>query len=168
MRTDRPLALLWQRFVWVSLPLMAALLLAAVCTELARSWMTHDSLPAPPSLWQFVAHALLLHSLFGVDSLSAGVWYVAIDVQLYALLLDLLWLARRLGESAPLLVAAVVLASLFFFNLDSDWDNWAVYFFGAYGVGALAYWLSRTRPAAEPVQVLALDAEIAGSQRSRR
>jgi peptidoglycan/LPS O-acetylase OafA/YrhL len=143
LRTDRPLALLWQRFVRVSLPLMAALLLAMVCTELARSWMTHDSLPDPPSLWQFVAHALLLHSLLGVDSLSAGVWYVAIDVQLYALLLGLLWLARRLGEAAPLLVMAVVLASLFFFNLDSDWDNWALYFFGAYGLGALAYWLSR-------------------------
>ena len=143
LRTDRPLTLLWQRFVRVSLPLMAALLLAMVCTELARSWMAHDSLPEPPSLWQFVAHALLIHSLLGVDSLSAGVWYVAIDVQLYALLLGLLWLARRLGETAPLLVVAAVLASLFYFNLDSDWDNWAPYFFGAYGLGALAYWLSR-------------------------
>ena len=143
LQTDRPLAMLWQRFVRVSLPLMAALLLAMVCTEVARIWMTHDSLPDPPTLWQFVAHALLAHSLLGVDSLSAGVWYVAIDVQLYALLLGLLWLARRLGEAASLLVAAVALASLYYFNLDSDWDNWAVYFFGAYGLGALAYWLSR-------------------------
>jgi peptidoglycan/LPS O-acetylase OafA/YrhL len=143
LRSDRPLTLLWQRFVRVSLPLMAALLLAMACTEVARYWMTHDSLPDPPSLWQFVAHALLVHSLLGVDSLSAGVWYVAIDVQLFALLLGLLWVARRLGETAALLVAAVALASLFHFNLDSDWDNWAIYFFGAYGLGALAYWLSR-------------------------
>ena len=143
LRTGRPLALLWQRFVRVSLPLMAALLLAMVCTEVARFWMAHDSLPAPPTLWQFVAHALLIHSLLGVDSLSAGVWYVAIDVQLFALLLGLLWLGRRLGMVAPLLVATVVLASLFHFNRDSGWDNWAVYFFGAYGLGALAYWLSR-------------------------
>ncbi len=143
LRTERPLALLWQRFVRVSLPLMAALLLAMVCTEIARYWMAHDSLPAPPTLWQLVAHALLLHSLLGVDSLSAGVWYVAIDVQLYALLLGLLWLGRRLGWAAPLLVAIVMLASLFHFNRDSGWDNWALYFFGAYGLGALAYWLSR-------------------------
>lgn len=143
LRTDRPLASLWQRFVRVSLPLLAALLLAMVCTEIARTWMTHDSLPAPPSLWQFVAHALLIHSLLGVDSLSAGVWYVAIDVQLYALLLGLLWLGRQLGTTAPLLVVAVVLASLFHFNRDSDWDSWAIYFFGAYGLGALAYWVSR-------------------------
>ncbi|MBT9464088.1 acyltransferase family protein [Hydrogenophaga sp.] len=147
LRTERPLALLWQRFLRVSLPLMAALLLAMVCTEIARYWMTHDSLPAPPTLWQFVAHALLIHSVLGVDSLSAGVWYVAIDVQLYALLLGLLWLeqraTRRSGALAPLLVVAMVLASLFHFNRDSDWDNWAIYFFGAYGLGALAYWVSR-------------------------
>lgn len=148
LRAERPLALLWQRFVRVSLPLIVALLLAMVCTEVARYWMAHDSLPEPPTLWQFVAHALLIHSLLGVDSLSAGVWYVAIDVQLYALLLGLLWLGRRLGEplsmAAPLLlVVAVVLASLFFFNRDSGWDNWALYFFGAYGLGAMAYWLSR-------------------------
>lgn len=144
LRSERPLALLWQRFVRVSLPLMAALLLAMVCTEVARYWMAHDSLPALPTLWQFVAHALLLHSLLGVDSLSAGVWYVAIDVQLYALLLGLLWLGRKWGAAAPLLlVGAVVLGSLFHFNRDSGWDNWAVYFFGAYGLGALTYWLSR-------------------------
>lgn len=147
LRSERPLTLLWQRFVRVSLPLMAALLLAMVCTEIARQWMAHDSLPAPPTLWQLVAHALLVHSLLGVDSLSAGVWYVAIDVQLYAVLLGLLWLGRRLGGhltmGAPLLVATVVLASLFHFNRDSGWDNWALYFFGAYGLGALAFWVSR-------------------------
>ena len=145
--TDRPLVKLWERFVRVSLPLMAALLLAMVCSEIARYWITHDSLPAPPTLWQFVAHALLLHSLLGVDSLSAGVWYVAIDVQLYALLLGLLWLGQRLprrwGAASQLLVVAVVLASLFHFNRNSEWDNWAVYFFGAYGLGALAFWVSR-------------------------
>lgn len=143
LRRGRPQAWLWQRFVRVSLPLMAALLLAMVCTEVARFWMAHDSLPEPPTLWQFVAHALLIHSWVGVDSLSAGVWYVAIDVQLYALLLGLLWLGQRLGIAAPPLVAVVVLASLFYFNRDSGWDNWAVYFFGAYGLGALAYWVSR-------------------------
>lgn len=147
LRTERPLGLLWQRFVRVSLPLIAALLLAMVCTEIARYWMAHDSLPEPATLWQFVAHSLLIHSLLGVDSLSAGVWYVAIDVQLYALLLGLLWLGRRMGGQlsvvAPVLVVAVVLASLFHFNRDSGWDNWALYFFGAYGLGALAYWLSR-------------------------
>lgn len=46
LRSEHPLTLLWQRFLRVSLPLMAALLLAMVCTEVARQWMIHDSLSA--------------------------------------------------------------------------------------------------------------------------
>ncbi|MBS4036743.1 MAG: acyltransferase, partial [Hydrogenophaga sp.] len=98
LRTSAPLALLWQRYARVALPYLASLLVAMVCTEVARFWMTHDSLPDRPDLWQFVTHALLVHTLLDVDSLSAGVWYVAIDFQLYALLLGLLWLLGRAGR----------------------------------------------------------------------
>ena len=153
----RPSALLWQRYVRVALPYLAALLLAMVCTELARRWMTHDSLPDPPGLWQVLTHALLVHSLLDVDSLSAGVWYVAIDFQLFALLLGLLWLARhwpagargRAGLLARVLVALMVLGSLFHFNRDATWDDWALYFFGAYGLGVLTCWGSHPRASTE-------------------
>ena len=37
-------------------------------------------------------------------------------------------------------MATGVAASLLYFNRDADWDVWAVYFFGAYGLGMLAYW----------------------------
>ena len=50
LRTDRPLAVLRQRFARVSLPLFATLVLAMICNEVARHWMTHESLPAPPGL----------------------------------------------------------------------------------------------------------------------
>lgn len=143
LRATAPLGQVGQRYVRTALPYIASLLVAMLCTELARLWMAHDSLPAPPGLWQFVSHALLLHTLLDVDSLSAGVWYVAIDFQLYALLLGLLWLARRqhaAGVWAQALVVIVVAASLLHFNRDSAWDNWALYFFGAYGLGALTWW----------------------------
>ena len=146
LRTSAPLGLLWQRYARVALPYLASLLVAMVCTEVARFWMTHDSLPGRPDLWQFVTHALLVHTLLDVDSLSAGVWYVAIDFQLYALLLGLLWLLGRAGREpfarpmVLLVVLMVVVASLFHFNLDADWDSWALYFFGAYGLGVLAWW----------------------------
>jgi len=140
-----PGRLLWQRYVRVALPYLAALGVAMVCTELARLWMAHDSLPAPPGLWQLLTHALLVHTLLDVDSLSAGVWYVAIDFQLYALLIGLLWLSRRgAGLWAKALVGAVVLASLFHFNRDAGWDSWALYFFGAYGLGVLTQWSTRS------------------------
>jgi len=63
----------------------------------------------------------------------------------------LLWVASRWPVAASnwrrrlsrALVWAVGLASLFYFNCDADWDVWGLYFFGAYGLGALAYWFSQ-------------------------
>lgn len=146
--TANPANAILRRFFKLVPPFMAAIAFAIVASELARLWMTHDSISATPSLGQIFAHAFLLHSLLDVESLSAGVWYVAIDFQLYALLTILLWLATLLGSGygpawlRPALVAAVVAASLFYFNRDSDWDVWALYFAGSYGMGALAWWAS--------------------------
>lgn len=146
--TPQPLMLLRKRYLRTAAPYLAALLLSLLCTEFARYWMEHDSLPERAELGQFLAHALLLHGVLGFDSISAGVWYVAIDFQLFALLLGLLWVARalngRLALSATLLLLGVIL-SLYGFNLDSDWDNWAIYFLGSYGLGVLAYWAAQPR-----------------------
>lgn len=145
LTSEQPVWMVWQRYVRVGMPFLAALLVAIVCTEIASQWMSHGSLPESPDFWQFVAHALLVHSLLDVDSLSAGAWYVAVDMQLFAVLLCLLWVAKKWALSAIVIqswVAVCVMASLFFFNRNSDWDNWALYFFGAYGLGSLTYWFS--------------------------
>ncbi len=144
--TPQPLSLIAKRYLRTTLPLLAALLLSMACAELARRWMLHDSIPDRPEAGQFFAHVLLLQNVIGVDSLSAGVWYVAIDFQLFALLLGLLWIARRLGAGLALsatLLGFGVTMSLYGFNLDSDWDAWAPYFLGAYGLGALAFWATQ-------------------------
>ena len=139
-----PLALIWQRYQRLILPLLAALLLAMASASLARHWLGADFIPEAPSALQLLAHATLLQGLLGYDALSAGVWYVAIDFQLFALLSLLLWLGRspQWGR-APLL--GLMLASLFYFNLDAGWDNWALYFFGSYGLGAAAFWAANSR-----------------------
>jgi len=80
-----------------------------------------------------------------------GAWYVAIDLQLFAVLVGLLWLARRGWRHpsrlvvGPVLVAALALASAFIFNRDAALDAWAPYFFAAYGLGALVHWLGLSR-----------------------
>jgi peptidoglycan/LPS O-acetylase OafA/YrhL len=150
LRGRHPLRLVLSRYIKISLPYLAALLVAMVCTEVARRWMAHDSIPDTPDLLQFLAHALLLHSLLGMDALSAGVWYVAIDFQLFTLFVAVLWLARSVADgvtrasayAAMLLLLALALGSLFYFNRDSAWDNWALYFVGAYALGAVACWAS--------------------------
>jgi len=144
-----PLPLAWNRYGRLMLPVLAAIGLAVVCAAIARAWMPlESSVPAAPDMPQLLTHVLLLQNLLGYEALSAGVWYVAIDFQLFVLMVALLWLARRAPAAgacrhpASVLVSALTIASLFHFNRDAAWDNWALYFFGAYGLGVLAFWAS--------------------------
>ena len=142
--------LLWRRYLRLVLPFLAALALTlGACGLIASSWP--ELVPADISAGQLFAHALLLHDVLGYEALTVGAWYVAIDLQLFALLVGLLWLARRGWRHpgrlvvGPLLVAGVALASAFAFNLDPSLDAWAPYFFAAYGLGALVHWLGLWR-----------------------
>lgn len=136
-----PLALIWKRYLRLAIPYLSAIGLAIVCAAIANQWMDDESIPARASFRQWLAHAFLLQSLLDFDSLSAGVWYIAIDFQLFALMALLLWLGR-IRFLAPALVLTVAIASLFWFNRDASWNNWALYFFGSYGLGAAAWWAS--------------------------
>jgi peptidoglycan/LPS O-acetylase OafA/YrhL len=141
-----PLGIMWRRYTKLAPPFVIATLLAAGASVIASAWMTHESISSAPSVSQLAAHVLLLHSVLGYESLSAGAWYVAIDFQLYAGAALLLWLCGRLSGGvsrpwlAPVVVAVAVISSLFYFNRDADWDVWAPYFFGSYGLGMLAWW----------------------------
>lgn len=160
LTTPRPLATVWRRYQKLVVPYAAAIVIAIVGAAVARTWMHHDSIPAAPQLAQFVAHILLLHNILDVDALSAGVWYIAIDLQLFALLVFTLWLGRAVSRNALALgvplVAALAGLSLFWFNRDASWDIWAVYFFGAYGMGVLAFWASN--PERSPMSLIVLAA----------
>ncbi len=147
--SSKPLMLLLKRYLKLVAPLLVAVLIAIASAAIARTLMTHDSVPGRPTLPQVLAHALLLQGFLGYEGLSAGVWYIAIDFQLFALLVGILWLARALGRrnaavavAGALLVATLAVSSLFYFNRDGDWDNWGVYFFGAYALGIASYWTS--------------------------
>ncbi|MGD9943217.1 MAG: acyltransferase family protein [Burkholderiaceae bacterium] len=144
LQACRPLAVLGRRYLRLALPLIAAVALAVLCSDIARRWMVDEAISAPPTPWQLAAHALLLTDVLGYEALSAGIWYVAIDLQLFALLLGLLYVAARLPRSvAPMPVLSLGAASLLFFNRDASWDVWGLYFFGSYALGALAWWASR-------------------------
>ena len=145
--SEKPLALLGRRYLRLALPFFAAVLLTLACSSLVARWLP-ELVPASVGAGQLLAHLLLLHGVLGHESLTVGAWYVAIDLQLFALLLGLLWLARgwpRVRALGPALVLAVAMASLWVFNLDADGDIWAPYFFGAYGLGALVHWAGRSQ-----------------------
>ena len=147
LTTTAPLTLLKKRYFKLVIPYIAAVLLSILCASVARQLMVHDSIPNPPTIGQMLAHIVLLQNILDVDSLSAGVWYIAIDFQLFSLLLGTLWLARSVSKEFAgtsifgiMLVCLLALVSLFYFNRDSNWDMWALYFFGAYALGVLTYW----------------------------
>jgi peptidoglycan/LPS O-acetylase OafA/YrhL len=145
------------RYLRLALPLMTALALAVAAAALARVWLQADFMPSPPRWGQALAHTLLLQDLIDAEALSAGIWYVAIDLQLYALLAVLLWLGQRGSRPAPALwlVAGLMLASLLVFNRQAHWDDWGLYFFGSYALGALAGWAAGSRRALRWLGLLA-------------
>lgn len=142
-----------QRYVRVVLPMLAALLVGALCAKVAGLWMVHDSLPTPTegtdTVVRWIGHALLLQDVLALEALSAGVWYVAIDFQLYVLLLAVLWCARRTQHPKVVgsaLVLVLMVLAWFGFNRSANWDVLALYFFGSYGLGVLTYWATRAAP----------------------
>jgi peptidoglycan/LPS O-acetylase OafA/YrhL len=142
-----PLKAVRDRYLRLVLPYAGTLLLAMLCAAWARQWMSHESIPDAASAWQVAAHLLLLQDLLGVPALSAGIWYVSIDLQLFVLFLSVLWVAallqRRLDggpSTSAWLVLGAVLAAVLHFNRDPSWDVAAPYFFGSYGLGVLAAW----------------------------
>ncbi len=154
---DDALALAWKRYRRLVPPLLFAVAFAALVTALVRPWFAHASLSAPPTLPQLLAHALLLQHLLGFEALSAGVWYVAIDFQLFAASALLAVVARRASHRSalPVLVVLLAAASLLYFNLYTAWSDGAPYFFGSYALGMLARWSAEPRLARAALPAIA-------------
>lgn len=142
-------ALIWRRYKRLITPFLFAVTLAALITALVRPWFIHDSLSGAPTIGQLLAHVFLLYDLIGLEALSAGVWYVAIDFQLFALTAVFTALCWRmplgLQRLYPLLITAFTAVSLWMLNRNESLEAYAPFFFGYYGLGVLAYWTAHTR-----------------------
>lgn len=122
-----------------------ALLMISVAVAASRDTIHANWLPNAPSIWQFLAHGLLMHDILGFEALSSGAWYVAVDFQLYALLIVLCHaLHTENHKHLSIVVAAICTASMWYFNRMDELDIWAIYFFAAYGLGVLAAWAKRS------------------------
>lgn len=142
---ESPLRLIVRRYLRLIIPYAVAIVLAIISAATARCWMTDASIPAHPEFLQVLAHLTLLQDLCDFEALVAGIWYLAIDFQLYALMA--LLCCGRTRTAALVLLPGLWIASLFWFNRDPGWDTCALYFFGSYGLGAAAWWASQRRHA---------------------
>jgi peptidoglycan/LPS O-acetylase OafA/YrhL len=153
----------WLGRAWrLGIPYWLMLLFAIAIAALARQIQPDIDTPTVPQWWQVVAHFLFLQDIFESDALSTGVWYVAVDLQLSALFLILVFASSvftaRVAKSNPVdsnallsnallsnaitaervLTVAVwllMLMALFGFNRWRSLDSWAIYFFGSFGLG---------------------------------
>jgi peptidoglycan/LPS O-acetylase OafA/YrhL len=148
------LPMIGHRYLRLAIPYLAALSVTVLVTEWVRPEFDFASLSAPPDWAQALAHIALMEHLLGMESLSAGVWYVAIDLQLYLIVLATLVLVNQLAAKRASLRAnrllwqvwlVLTLVSLIRWSLNDDLDIYGLYFFGAYGLGLLAYRARQSR-----------------------
>jgi hypothetical protein len=131
------LNLIWNRYLRLFAPYVVALLVTLVCAWITRFWVQDEYVGESETLGQFLAHLFFLQGILGLDSISAGAWYVAIDWQLYAVLAIMLGMFPN--YRAVIWVSLIlILASLLYFNRLSHYENYLIYFIGAYGLGLLA------------------------------
>lgn len=131
-----------KRYIRLVFPFGAAVTSAVLSAELARYWTNDPILPLSASFIQFISHLFLVHTITGQESLSTGVWYVAIDFQLFLLTNVLVWTSGRFlwSGTAPFFVGLLTIVSLIWIRNWSDWDGWAFYFYYSYGIGVLIGW----------------------------
>ena len=132
----------WRRLF---VPFYAALVLVLLAAIPGREWLAGDWVPQPPDAATLMAHATGLYDYLGIDALSAGAWYVTIDLQLHALTLALAWIvgccSTRPGQQASMFLALVLggaAVSLLWINRHPEWDFQPLYFFGSFALGIAA------------------------------
>lgn len=75
-----------KRYVRLMPAFLLAILGVALVVTWLRPWIDQAWLTEPPTLWQWLSHALLIQDLVGQPSMTVGAWYVAIDFQLFVVL----------------------------------------------------------------------------------
>ena len=136
------LKLILNRYLRLFAPYAAALIFTIVCAYIARFWVNDEFVGESETLSQFLAHLFFIQGILGLDSISAGAWYIAIDWQLYSVL-AILFVSFPRYQALIWLVSLLAVSSLLFFNRSSDYEAYFIYFIGSYGLGVLAYLASR-------------------------
>jgi peptidoglycan/LPS O-acetylase OafA/YrhL len=136
-----------RRYVRLGLPYLAAMALAIAAAATARGHLSEEVIGTPPTIEQVLAHVAFLQDILGYPSLSAGLWFVAIEFQLGLMYLAILLardvVVRFVSIDRDYVCLAlgwpVALVSLFYFNVDESFDAWGIYFFAQFFTGVVVY-----------------------------
>ena len=146
---------IWQKYLRLVIPYLGAIALAIAASFVASRLMQHDSISAMPDVPQLLSHLFFLQNILGYESLSAGLWYVAIDFHLFVFCALVVFLVEKLSPASwsyrstrlisVTIFSGLTIASVMFFNLYDVFDVWFFYFFAAYGLGLLAAYLAKSQ-----------------------
>lgn len=147
-KTNNVLIEIIKRYLRLAVPMMLAIsLMITVSTSIKFNldnltdwnWLTNLH-----SFLQIFSHIILAQDLLHQESLSTGVWYVAIDFQLFIMVMCLC-LIYKISSRDILIktIYALIITSLFF--TPSQYDNIAIYFFYSYGLGLLIYCIKHAK-----------------------
>jgi peptidoglycan/LPS O-acetylase OafA/YrhL len=146
---------IWQKYLRLVIPYLGAITLAIAASFVASRLMQHHSISAMPDVPQLLSHLFFLQNILGYESLSAGLWYVAIDFQLFAFCALVVFLVEKLSPASwsyritrlisLIIFSALTIASVIFFNRHDVYDVWFIFFFATYGLGLLAACLAKSQ-----------------------
>lgn len=143
-----------RRVLRLGIPYWTAILLVVAISSLTKSWVQGPPLvDGPISGPRLAANLAFLQDVLHLGNISAGTWFVCVDLQfglVFAVMLGIVQLLSRLltrgeGDTNSIVLTLVFvpmgLASLFWFNVHpDDYSAWVVYFFHMPLFGALAWW----------------------------
>jgi hypothetical protein len=115
-----------------------ALLFTILCALVARYFNYQLYMGQPETIWQVLSHLLLLQQILGFESISLGVWYVAIDWQLYVFLAMIFFLLKSYRWSI-LVLSIFMLAAFSYYSQRVEFEDYFIYFIGVYGLGMIAF-----------------------------
>jgi len=146
-----------RRYLRLGLPYLAAIGMALFACAWGRGCLPVSIVGQSPTSPQILAHVVFLQDILGYESLSAGLWFVCIEIQLALVYAVMLYLRDRTGplvgrapgeaSTGVLLGLGYLMAipSLFYFNLNSRFDSWWVYFFGQFFLGVVIHYGLQSR-----------------------
>jgi len=145
------------RYLRLAPTYIVAILITIICAMIARAIHYEEYIGESETIAQLLAHFFFLQNILQFESISVGVWYVAIDWQLYIFTAFLLFFIRSFKN--VLFVLPIVIAfSLMYFSQYSLFEDYFIYFIGAYGLGMLAFLAEDTShlETRQPARVLLL------------
>lgn len=140
-----------RRILRLGLPYWATVVFVALLNVYAIKCLADESLAGQVGWTHLISQFVFCQDILGYGNLSAGMWFVAIDLQFGLLFVVLVGLSQWLsgggstgsGRARLAILIAIIcpaLLAMSFFNLDDDYDEWIQYFFHMPVLGAVAWW----------------------------